>query len=138
MGGRAKSETCGGGDTIHANNVTKPDTKTENNNPRFFKFDGNRDPLLSKAITLEGEPDLKLGGGGANQVGKLVEGGTRSETLWRGNQIRKLMGQGREGGRTRLEIRESQREEWACCWHQGGRGLFVDVRVAPPTTVGLF
>ncbi|GMN59293.1 hypothetical protein TIFTF001_028388 [Ficus carica] len=39
-------------DTSHANNVTKPNTKYRNNNPRSFKFDGNRDPLLSKTRTL--------------------------------------------------------------------------------------
>ncbi|GMN18825.1 hypothetical protein TIFTF001_050858, partial [Ficus carica] len=36
----------------HANNVTKPDTTSGNENPRSFKFDGNRDPLLSEARTL--------------------------------------------------------------------------------------
>lgn len=39
-------------DTNHANNVTKPDTKSGNNNPRSFKFEGNRDPLLSETRTL--------------------------------------------------------------------------------------
>ena len=39
-------------DTNHANNVTNPDTKSGNNNPRSFKFDGNREQLLSRARTL--------------------------------------------------------------------------------------
>ncbi|GMN62282.1 hypothetical protein TIFTF001_031365 [Ficus carica] len=39
-------------DMNHANNVTKPDTKSGNNNPRSFKLDENRDPLLSEARTM--------------------------------------------------------------------------------------
>ncbi|GMN51974.1 hypothetical protein TIFTF001_021112 [Ficus carica] len=39
-------------DTNHANNMTKPDTKSGYGNPRSFKFDENRDPLLSEARTL--------------------------------------------------------------------------------------
>ncbi|GMN68309.1 hypothetical protein TIFTF001_037367 [Ficus carica] len=46
--------------TNHVNNVTKPDTKYGNNNPRFFKFDRNRDPLLSEARTLIGLQDRIL------------------------------------------------------------------------------